>query len=76
MDKEGYIGTFRIFNATGRIVKTIGEGELMGSTGTFLWDGSDEQGQLCSSGIYLGFFEAFHLSGKKKRYKKTVVLSR
>jgi hypothetical protein len=76
MDHEGYIGTFRIFNASGRIIKTVGESELMGFTGVFFWDGRDEQGQLCSSGIYLGFLEAFHLSGKKKRYKKAVVLAR
>ncbi len=76
LDREGYIGTFLIFDASGRIVRTLGVNELLGPDGMFTWDGRDDGGRLCVIGIYLGYFEVYHLSGRKKSYKQTVVLAK
>ena len=74
LECEGYVGNFRIFDASGRIVRIVANNELLGSEGSFAWDGLDDHGGLCSTGIYLGYLEAFHLSGKKKKFRQPVVL--
>ena len=75
-EKAGYTGTLRIFDPLGHIVRTVGMNELLGAEGFFTWDGRDDSGRLCSRGIYLAYFEAWHLSGRKKAFKKAVVLAR
>ena len=76
MEKEGYVAMIRVFDSSGRLKRTIGNNELLGIEETITWDGRDERGILCSSGIYLIHMEAFHLSGSKKVFKEAVVLSR
>ncbi len=75
-EREGYVGTFRIFDPTGRIIRTIGVNELLGPEGFFTWDGRNEDGVPCAMGIYLGYLEVYHLSGRKKVFRETVVLAR
>ena len=75
-EKEGYSGMVCIFDPAGRIIRYLGKNELLGTTGTFCWDGRDGSGKLCRSGIYLVFMEAFHPSGKTIKYKGTVVLAK
>ncbi len=76
MEKEGYVAMIRVFDSSGRLKRTIGNNELLGIEETITWDGRDERGILCSSGIYLIHMEAFHLLGSKKVFKEAVVLSR
>ncbi|MFW5645167.1 MAG: lamin tail domain-containing protein, partial [Bacteroidota bacterium] len=76
MEKEGYVAMIRVFDSSGRLKRTIGNNELLGIEETITWDGRDERGMLCSSGIYLIHMEAFHLTGSKKVFKEAVVLSR
>jgi hypothetical protein len=47
---------------------------LLGSEGSFSWDGLTDDNQKASVGIYIVFFEAFDLNGNVNRYKKTAVL--
>ncbi len=75
LDREGYIGNFRIFDASGRLVRIVANNALLGPEGSFAWDGLDESGGFCPSGIYLGYLEVFHLSGKKKKFRQSVVLN-
>ena len=74
--EEGYTGNIQIFNASGRQVKHIARNELLGITGSFVWDGRDESGQLSRTGIYLVYFDAFNLKGGRIRKKATVLLVR
>ncbi len=76
LEKEGYVGSFRLFDASGRIIRILVNNELLGKEGYFAWDGEDGGGLPCSSGIYLGQLDVFHLDGGKKRYRETVVLER
>ena len=75
-DKEGYTGNACIFDPVGRIIKYLARNELFGTRGHIIWDGRDESGRLCRMGIYLVYMEAFHESGKVKKYKGTVVLAK
>ena len=75
-EKEGYSGNVCIFDPTGRLVKYLGRNELLGTGGSLYWDGRNETGKLCKLGIYLIYMEAFHPSGKVKKFKGTIVLAK
>ena len=76
MQEEGYTGNILIFDASGRRVKHLARNELLGFRGSFIWDGKNERGELCRTGIYLIYFDAFNLRGKKIRKKGTVLIVR
>ena len=42
-----------IYSILGQHVKTLAEGEYAQGIFTFLWDGTDEHGQIIASGVYL-----------------------
>jgi hypothetical protein len=77
MDREGYLAVIRVFDPVGSLVRTLGKRELLGTEGKITWDGRDEEGRLCSTGIYLIHMETIHVSGgRKKAHKEVVVLGR
>jgi hypothetical protein len=49
---------------------------LCGTKGSFRWDGLGEKNQQLPTGIYILFAEVFNLSGKKKQFKKSIVVAR
>ncbi|MBA3972449.1 MAG: hypothetical protein H0X46_09985 [Bacteroidetes bacterium] len=49
--------------------------ELLGTNGTFSWDGINDAREKARIGIYIIYFEVFDLSGTVKHYKKTCVLA-
>jgi hypothetical protein len=74
-DSPGYSCTVVIFDSQGRKVYQLISNELLGTQGTFSWDGRTDANQKATIGIYIIYIEAFDLTGKIKRYKKTVVLA-
>ncbi|MBM4119006.1 T9SS type A sorting domain-containing protein, partial [bacterium] len=44
--------SLRIFDAQGRLVKSLAEGNLAAGPQSIVWDGTDSQGQRVSSGVY------------------------
>lgn len=76
MDKEGYLAMIRVFDAEGRLIRWLGNNILLGTTNKLAWDGRDERGLICPTGIYLIHMEAYHLSGSKRIFKEAVVLGR
>jgi len=73
---EGYAGNILIFNAMGICVRHLVKNELFGFEGHVIWDGTDDNGKLSGTGIYLIFMDAFNLKGEKIRRKATVLLVR
>ncbi|PJA07618.1 MAG: hypothetical protein COX70_06090 [Flavobacteriales bacterium CG_4_10_14_0_2_um_filter_32_8] len=73
--EPGYVATIIIYDAKGRLVKNLVKSELLGTTGTFSWDGINENNEKAGIGIYIIFVEAFDLKGDVKSFKKTVVLA-
>jgi hypothetical protein len=76
VDKEGFVGTVVILDPTGRRISFLGENEILGTSGMFLWDGRDDQGNICKTGLYLVYAEIWNLKGEKERFKKVAVLVR
>jgi hypothetical protein len=57
----------RVYNAAGKLVRTLLTEELeAGDSGVVAWDGSDDAGERCASGVYFYRIEAsgFSASGK------------
>jgi hypothetical protein len=63
MVEEGYVGHFTVYDDRGRLISRVVESELLGSAGTFSWDGVKDDGTKASIGTYVGVFEAFQVDG-------------
>ena len=67
----------RIFDAWGRLVRTLEAARLAGRTGALFWDGLDDAGHALRIGIYVILFEALDTDGGTTVvFKKPVVLAR
>ena len=74
-DAPGFVGTITIYDAKGRLIKNLLQNELLGTSGTYSWDGITEENERARIGIYIIYFEVFGLSGEIKHFKKTCVLA-
>lgn len=74
-DVPGLIANVTIYDSKGRSIKQVLHNELLGVSGTFSWDGINENREKEKLGIYIVFMEVIDLSGKVKQYKKTCVLA-
>jgi hypothetical protein len=63
LTNSGLLGKAQIFDDRGRLVRTIFTNELVGSSGTFSWDGTTDQQVKASIGIYVLVFEVFSTDG-------------
>jgi hypothetical protein len=72
----GKLITVLIFNAEGRLAKTLVNNEMPGTHGIYSWDGTLDDRTPAQNGIYIIFMEALGMDGKTSHYKKTGVLAR
>ena len=68
-------GEVIIFDSSGRIIKNLVSQQLLSTEGTFIWDGSDNNGRKALTGIYIIFFQAYNSQGVQKIYKIPCVLA-
>jgi hypothetical protein len=47
----------------------------LGTEGTIIWDGSDDQGRKALTGIYIVYFQAYNSDGVQKIFKIPCVLA-
>ncbi|MCP4553348.1 MAG: hypothetical protein GY834_15200 [Bacteroidetes bacterium] len=73
-NQAGLTSNIIIFNSVGVPVKHIVKNELLGTEGTFSWNGFDENNEKAPIGIYIIYVEVFDLNGRVEQYKKTAVL--
>ncbi len=69
------VGTLRIYDSKGRLVRTVIRNELIGTSGVVSWDGKNDANEKENVGIYIIYFQVFDLSAHIKMYKKTCVLA-
>ncbi|GMQ26355.1 lamin tail domain-containing protein [Algoriphagus sp. oki45] len=74
LDQPGWLGTFRIYTSGGQLVETLGQNQLLGREGIFVWDGTDAEGRRVRPGYYVLLTELYNLSGELIVIKKTVVV--
>lgn len=70
----GNMGSIKILDATGRLIKTIISHQSIGAEEDFKWEGLDDNGQEVRMGYYIVYLEIYNSSGIKKLYRKKVVV--
>jgi hypothetical protein len=65
-----------VFNAEGRLAKTLVNNEMPGTHGIYSWDGTLDDRTMAQNGIYVIYMEALGMDGKTRRFKKAAVLAR
>lgn len=71
----GFVATIVIYDSKGRLVRNLIKNELLGTKGTFSWDGINENREKSRIGIYIIYVEVFKLDGTTQSFKKTAVLA-
>jgi hypothetical protein len=74
-EKAGYIANILIYDSQGRLIRNLKQNELLGTSGTFTWNGIDENSNKAAIGMYIVFVEVFNLEGQKQVFKKVVTLA-
>jgi hypothetical protein len=63
LTSPGLLGKTQVFDDRGRLVRTIFTNELMGTSGTFTWDGLTDSQVKASIGVYVLVVEVFSTDG-------------
>lgn len=73
--KPGFVANVRIFDLAGRPVNYLVKNESLGQTGTWNWNGKNENGQQLNMGVYIILVEIFDSEGNANAFKKTCTLT-
>jgi hypothetical protein len=65
--EPGFVANISIFDASGRLVRMLTRNATLSTTGTFRWDGLDDQQRKLPVGVYVVLTELFNLQGKTKK---------
>lgn len=68
------LSNITIFDEQGRLVKALERNAWLGTNGSFVWDGSDENGNRCRIGNYVVYIEVYNTKGSLQTIKKVVTL--
>jgi hypothetical protein len=74
LSKPGCVGNLYIYDAAGMMVKHLLRNEILGTTGSFSWDGVTDELDKATIGIYVCYFEVFNIKGSVSKKKKTLVV--
>lgn len=75
LSSPGYTLNMEIYDSSGRKIKRIADNELLGSEGSFKWDGTTDENTKAGLGIYIVFIEYFNLTGTVLQQKLPVVVA-
>lgn len=73
--RPGFVVHLTLLNAQGVAVRSLARQELLGASGNWIWDGTDDSGQRLPPGIYVILAELFHIDGETRKYKTVTVLA-
>lgn len=71
----GKVGNIDILDSYGRHVYTLGNNEILGTTGFFRWDGNDVNGHKVRVGYYMVRFEVFDATGVVRVFRKRLAVA-
>jgi len=75
-DKPGYVANISVHDDGGRLETYLAQNKLLGTTGTFKWEGELPDGRLAPVGMYIIYYEIFHPDGNVIDGKEVCVLAR
>jgi hypothetical protein len=71
----GFTGSIIIFDSRGRLIRNLVRSQMLGTSGTYAWDGLKDNGDKASTGIYIVYLDAFSADGRVSKLRKTCVLA-
>lgn len=74
-DEPGYTANIQIFDAQGRLVKSLNNNELLGFEGSLKWDGSTNDKAKARIGIYVFYAEVFRPDGSVAEQKEAITVA-
>ncbi len=74
-DEPGFTANVDVFDDRGRLITHLVKNQLLGTDGSWSWNGITDKNEKARIGIYIIYMEAFDLKGDVKKYKKTCVLA-
>lgn len=72
--KPGFLASIKIFSRGGFLVKDLVNNELCGTSGSFTWNGLNEDESRLPMGYYIIMLEAIHPEGEVIQEKKTILM--
>jgi len=75
LDKPGFLATIRVFDTEGFEVNALVNNSLLGSAGSFKWEGVDKEGNILKTGMYIFFIQLLHPDGDLREEKHVVVVA-
>jgi len=76
LKEVGNIVDINIYNSRGVFVRKLLDHETLASEGIITWDGTDDNRDLLTLGVYILNIEILSLNGEQKHIKKTCILAR
>ncbi len=73
-ENPGTVTNITIYNANGVPMKELANNKLLGTEGFIAWDGTTDDGELVSPGIYIILIKTYNSSGKTTTSKMTCVV--
>jgi hypothetical protein len=73
--EPGFVANIVVYDASGRLTRRLVDNQLLGTSGVYTWDGTTDDREKASIGIYVVYFEVFGVKGDVKRYKRAAVLA-
>ena len=73
--ETGLTANASVYNNQGILVRKLSKNTTLSSSGAITWDGTDENGNKASVGIYVVYLEIFDVNGKVRKFKKSCVLA-
>jgi hypothetical protein len=71
----GYVANIKIVDPHGREIKQLASNAILGTEGSFRWDGDQDNGSKARMGSYMVWFEVFDENGTVKTFRKRVVVA-
>ncbi|WP_343667170.1 lamin tail domain-containing protein [Chitinophaga sp.] len=76
LNGAGSVADIFIYNAAGRLVRTVCNSFLLPPKGFFTWDGTDDAHNLAPAGLYVVFASLLDPEGDVQRWKLPLVLAK
>jgi hypothetical protein len=74
LDKPGYMGNILLFDDRGRVVRQLVNNDLLSTEQIYTWDGTKDNREKATVGIYLMYIELFDTDGKVVKRRKACVV--
>ncbi|MFT6166751.1 MAG: hypothetical protein ACJASF_001444, partial [Vicingaceae bacterium] len=75
LNAPGFVANVSILDRNGRLIKRLVNNELLGSEGSFFWDGISDENSKARVGIHVVLFDIFNLTGDKEVFKEVITVA-